>query len=130
MFGLNLTHQALATSEVVDRMRAMPHAVGQAAAAWMGFLGAAYERLWDVTEPPVHDPCTVFALIEPESVRYVDSFVAVETEGTWTRGATVVDLASRWGREPNVRVATELDAGRYWHVVLDAIDTVGRAQSS
>ena len=39
----------------------------------------------------------------------MDAFVAIETEGRWTRGATVVDLDGRLGRAPNARVATDLD---------------------
>lgn len=128
MVGLNLTHQACATPEVVDRMRALPHDVGQVAAAWMGFFGSSYKKVWDFAAPPVHDPCTIFSLVEPASVTCVDSFVAVETEGSWTRGATAVDLNARWGREPNARVATELDTQRYWDVVLTAIDVVGRSR--
>ncbi len=125
MVGLNLTHQALATPAVVSRMQAMDHEVGRIAAAWMGFFGSSYRTVWDFAAPPVHDPCTLFHLIEPESFDYEDSFVAVETEGTWTRGATAVDFHRRWARAPNVRVATRLDADRYWHVVLAALDSVG-----
>ena len=127
MVGLNLTHQALATPDVVDRMRTMPHEVGRIAAAWMGFFGSSYRAVWDFAAPPVHDPCTIFHLIEPESFEYADCFVAVETGGTWTRGATAVDLHGRWAREPNVRVATQIHAARYWDVVLAALDVVGRS---
>ena len=129
MVGLNLTHQALVTQDVVDRMRAMPHEVGQVAAAWMGFFGASYRKVWDFTAPPLHDPCTLFHLIEPQSMSYVDSFVAVETEGAWTRGATVVDLHGRLGRAANARVATRIDADRFWEVVLVAVDAAGRSAS-
>lgn len=129
MVGLNLTHQALATPAVVSRMQAMDHEVGRIAAAWMGFFGSSYRSVWDFAAPPVHDPCTLFHLIDPESFEYEDSFVAVETEGTWTRGATAVDLHRRWDRAPNVRVATRLDADRYWHVVLAALDSVGGAEA-
>ncbi len=126
MVGLNLTHQALATPDIVSRMQAMEHEVGRVAAAWMGFFGSSYRAVWDFTAPPVHDPCTLFHLIEPESFEYVECFVAVETEGRWTRGATAVDLHRRWAREQNVRVATRLDPDRYWQVVLTALDEVGR----
>lgn len=128
MVGLNLTHQALATRDLVDQMRAMPHDVGQVAAAWMGFFGSSYKKVWDFDAPPVHDPCTIFQLIEPESVTCVDSFVAVETEGIWTRGATVVDLHARWRREPNAQVATRLNTERFWDAVLAAVDAIGRSQ--
>ena len=51
----------------------------------------------------------------------METFVAVETEGRWTRGATVVDLQGRLERPPNARVALELDATRFWDLVLGAL---------
>lgn len=128
MVGLNLTHQALATPAVVEAMRALPHEIGRVAAEWMGFFGSSYDRVWSFEAPPVHDPCTVFRLIEPEAVRCVEAFVAVETKGQWTRGATAVDLFSRWEEDANATVAVDLDAGAYWSAVLNALDVVGRAR--
>jgi pyrimidine-specific ribonucleoside hydrolase len=128
MVGLNLTHQALATPEVVERMAAMRHEVGRTCAAWMGFFGDSYERIWEFAAPPVHDPCTIAALLDPDVIRWRDSFVAVELEGTWTRGTTVVDLFDRFpDQPPNVSVAMGLDADRYWDLVLAALDRLGSA---
>ncbi|MFC5999824.1 nucleoside hydrolase [Quadrisphaera sp. GCM10027208] len=127
MVGLNLTHQALATPEVVQRMAAMEHRVGQTCAAWMGFFGGSYQRIWEFEAPPVHDPCTVAALVDPATIQWREAFVAVELTGTWTRGTTVVDLYRRYpDRTPNARVAMTLDAGRYWDLVLRALDRLGR----
>jgi inosine/uridine nucleosidase len=129
MVGLNLTHQALATREVVDRMQAMDHQVGRVCAGWMGFFGSSYHRIWEFDAPPVHDPCTVAALIDPSLIRWREAFVAVELDGTWTRGATVVDLYHRYPeRSPNAQVALELDAGRYWDLVLSCVDSLGRGR--
>ena len=128
MVGLNLTHQALATPAVVERMSAMPHDVGRTCAAWMGFFGSSYERIWEFEAPPVHDPCTIAALLDPDVIRWRDCFVAVELDGTWTRGTTVVDLFNRLPHHaPNVSVAMELDAERYWELVLTALDALGSA---
>ena len=46
----------------------------------------------------------------------------VEKIGEFTRGATVVDIHDRWGAEPNVHVATGLNAVSYTH--LRAHETV------
>lgn len=125
MVGLNLTHQALATPEVVARMSAMAHDVGRTCAAWMGFFGSSYKRIWEFAAPPVHDPCTIATLLDPEVVDWRTCFVAVELDGTWTRGTTVVDLFDRLGQEPNTEVALRLDADRYWELVLAALDRLG-----
>ncbi|MEV0809709.1 nucleoside hydrolase [Micromonospora sp. NPDC050200] len=127
MVGLNLTHQALAAPAVVERMAAMHHTVGQTCAAWMGFFGASYNRIWEFDAPPVHDPCTVAALIDRDVIGWREAFVAVELEGKWTRGTTVVDLHGRYREQaPNAKVAITLDAERYWDLVLKSVDRLGR----
>jgi pyrimidine-specific ribonucleoside hydrolase len=125
MLGLNLTHQARATAEVLERVRAVPGEPARAVEGWMSFFGAAYERTHGEFAPPVHDPCTVAMLIDPALVESVDAFVAVETAGRWTRGATVVDLNARFGEPPNARVAMTLDAPRFWDLVIGALERLG-----
>src|SRR5215218_5675532 len=125
MVGLNLTHQAIATPEMVARLEALDTELGRVVAGWMTFFGSTYERLWGLPGPPVHDACAVAQAIDPTLVRCVDAFVAIETEGRWTRGATVVDLHDRLGREPNARVAMELDAARFWDLLLAAVERLG-----
>jgi purine nucleosidase/pyrimidine-specific ribonucleoside hydrolase len=125
MIGLNLTHQARATADVLERIRALPGEPARAVAGWMEFFGATYERVHGEFAPPVHDPCTVALLIDPAVMRCAETFVAVETEGRWTRGATVVDLHDRLGQPPNARVAMELDAPRFWELVLGALERLG-----
>jgi pyrimidine-specific ribonucleoside hydrolase len=122
MIGLNLTHQAVATPEILERVRALPGAPARAVEDWMGFFGSRYERVFGRFAPPVHDPCTVALLIEPGLMALEDTFVGVETDGRWTRGATVVDLHGRFEREPNARVAMELDAPRFWDLVIGALE--------
>jgi purine nucleosidase/pyrimidine-specific ribonucleoside hydrolase len=73
----------------------------------------------------VHDACAVALAIDPGLVRCVDAFVAIETEGRWTRGATVVDLHHRTGHAPNARVAMELDAAGFWDLVVGALTRLG-----
>jgi purine nucleosidase/pyrimidine-specific ribonucleoside hydrolase len=121
MIGLNLTHQALATREIQARIRAIDTPPAHAVADWMEFFGSRYEAVFGRFAPPVHDPCTVALLIDPGIMQLVDTFVAIETEGRWTRGMTVVDLHGRFGHAPNARVAMELDRDRFWDLVLGAI---------
>ena len=73
MIGLNLTHQALATREVLERVRALPGEPARALEGWMAFFGGAYERIHGEFAPPVHDPCTVAMLIDPTLIRSVDA---------------------------------------------------------
>ena len=121
MIGPHLTPPAGSHPAVLERARAQPGERSRAVEGWMSFFGGRYERVHGEFAPPVHDPCTVAMLIDPTLIRCVDSFVAVETEGRWTRGATVVDLGDRLKRPPNARVALELDAPRFWDLVIGAL---------
>jgi purine nucleosidase len=125
MVGLNLTHQALATPDIVERLLALDTELGRVVAGWMTFFGSTYEDLWGLPGPPVHDACAVALAIDPAMFNWTDAFVAIETEGRWTRGATVVDLHGRLGREPNARVPLELDAARFWDLAIGALERLG-----
>lgn len=129
MVGLNLTHQALATEEVISRMNAMNHPLGRICAEWMGFFGSSYKSVWSFQSPPVHDPCTVAALINPDLIQWQETFLAVELEGRWSRGETIVDLHNRFEFEPNAQVAITLDRDAYWDLVLESIDSLGQMNS-
>jgi len=125
MIGLNLTHQALATREVVERLLALDTELARVVAGWMTFFGSTYEDLWGLAGPPVHDACAVAMAIDPTLVRDEEAFVAIETEGRWTRGATVVDLHRRLGQPPNARVAIDLDVERFWDLAIGAVRRLG-----
>jgi inosine-uridine nucleoside N-ribohydrolase len=121
MVGLNLTHQAQATDEVIERFRALGTPVSEAVIGWLSFFADTYREVYGFGGPPVHDPCALALVIDPTLVRSDEVFVAIETEGRWTRGATVVDVHGRFGRPPNARVAMDLDVSRFWDLVIDAV---------
>jgi purine nucleosidase len=128
MVGLELTHQAIATSAVTERIRALDTDVSRMVTALLDFYGASYRRSGIAGAgdgPPVHDPCAVARVARPELMTVQDAFVAVETQGEWTAGMTVTDFRGLLGRPPNAKVATTLDAEGFWDLVLDALRAVG-----
>jgi len=124
MVGLDLTHQARATPEVMERIGAIGSPLAGIVTELLNFYGGRYSM---ADGPPVHDPCAVARVIEADVVGCRDAFVAVETQGRWTSGMTVVDFAGRLGRSPNASVATTLDVPRFWDLVLGAVTRLGRA---
>ena len=128
MVGLELTHQAIATSRVTERIRALDTDVSRMVTALLDFYGASYRRSGIPGAddgPPVHDPCAVARVARPDLMAVRDAFVAVETHGEWTAGMTVTDFRGILGRPPNTKVATTLDAEAFWDLVLDALRAVG-----
>jgi purine nucleosidase len=127
MIGLNVTHQALATTEIIDEFRSMGTRLGAICADLMIFFAGAYRREFGFEHPPVHDPIAVAAVLDPSIVRTVAAAVTVELTGTYTRGATVVDLHRRTGRAPNAEVAVGLDVDAFWRLLMSAVRRLGSA---
>jgi inosine-uridine nucleoside N-ribohydrolase len=128
MCGLNVTHQALATDAVMDRLRALGTPLAETVVGLLGFFRDRYRELWGLEAPPVHDPVAVARVIDPALVRCEDAHVAVELHGTHTRGATVCDRFGVRGLAPNAKVALELDAAGFWELVVAAVDRLGRVR--
>ena len=121
MVGLDLTHQALATPAVVDRIASLGTPVAAIAVELLQFFARAYKETSGFDAPPVHDPCAVARVINPALVECVETYVAVETTGSLTSGMTLVDFDGRFRRQPNALVATRLDVDGFWDLMLDAL---------
>lgn len=125
MVGLDLTHQALATEEVFDRIEALATPLSEAVIAMLAFFRDRYMAEAGFGAPPVHDPCAVAALAFPELVTIRAAHVAIETAGTYTRGMTVTEFDAGAGHTLDTRVAVELDVTGFWDRMVAAIEHLG-----
>jgi inosine-uridine nucleoside N-ribohydrolase len=123
--GLNVTHQARATGDVLDRIAALGTPLARICVELLTFFSASYRRAFGFDAPPLHDPVAVARVIDPTIVTTVEANVTVELAGTYTRGATVIDLHGVTGRPPNARVAVDLDVDRFWELIVTAIAALG-----
>jgi purine nucleosidase len=124
MIGLDVTLRARATAAVQERMRSL----GALGAQLLLPALAQYRDSADTTgEPPVHDVCAIVSIADPAAFSYTPALVRVETHGTLTSGMTVTDFSRSAGH--NTRVATAIDADRFWTTVLGAYGTLPVAQA-
>jgi inosine-uridine nucleoside N-ribohydrolase len=123
MCPLEVTHQALATEEVLERLREADRPVATFAADLLNFFADRYRNVFGFPAAPVHDPCAVAAVIDPTILRAQHMHVEIETKGEWTSGRTVCDVFDTLGKAPNVRVGYALEVGRFWDMVIDTILT-------
>jgi inosine-uridine nucleoside N-ribohydrolase len=124
MCGLNVTHQALVTDDVLARLARIGSPLAQVCGEWMTFFASTYKQLFGFDSPPLHDPVAVARVIDPTIVHCVEANLVVETAGDWTAGATVVDLDGYTGRPPNARIAVTLDRDAFWDKILNAISAL------
>lgn len=125
MVGLDLSHQALATDEIVEQVKQINNPVSQFVYELLLFFGKTYKDYFDFEYPPVHDVCCIAYCINPEVFETTFVHVDVEIAGAITYGTTSVDLHGVTGKEPNTHFATKLDTNVFWLMVSDALKSYG-----
>ncbi|MCI2423848.1 nucleoside hydrolase [Saccharopolyspora sp. K220] len=124
MIGLDVTHRALATPDVIDMIDRVDSPVSRFAVDVLSYFQSAYSTYWGADSPSIHDACAVAYVIDPTLVETVDVPLHVELRGELTRGMTVADLRSRPDGGPTTRVGVSLDPERLWKHVIAAIETL------
>ncbi|OYO10897.1 ribonucleoside hydrolase [Enemella evansiae] len=129
MVGLDLTHQALATPEVAEKIRAIGTEPAEFVLDLFDYFGKAYKENQDFDSPPVHDPCAVAYVIDPAVLTTRKAPVTIELTGTETLGMTVTDFRGKPPADCPTQVAVELDFDRFWGLVTDALERIGEVKS-
>ncbi|MFD4640088.1 nucleoside hydrolase [Lentzea sp. NPDC058436] len=138
MVGLDLTHQALATRELQDRVRAVGGPISEFVLGVWEWVATRFESLQQIEAPVVHDACCVAAVIDPTVFTVEKADVRVELTGTWTRGMTVANFESAPGKnhfgsateqgDYRTDVAMTLDWPRFADLITDALQHLTRVR--
>ncbi|GHO50174.1 nucleoside hydrolase [Ktedonospora formicarum] len=123
LIPLEVTHQALATPDIIQRLRASRRHIANFSADLLLYFAESYKQVFGFAAPPVHDPCAVAAVISPDIIEGQMMRVEIETEGKWSAGRTICDVYHKLGRAPNARVGTSLYVARFWDMVIDTLLT-------
>lgn len=130
MVGLDLTHQALATPDVVERIAAIGTAPARFVVELMDFFAATYKDAQGFDFPPVHDPCAVAYVIDPTVMTTRRVPVDIELRGGLTLGMTVADFRTPAPDDCTTSVAVDLDREKFWNLVIDAIERIGEPRAT
>ena len=125
MVGLDLTHQALATPDVVAAIAAVDTAPARFVLELLEFFGRSYKAAQGFDYPPVHDPCAVALVIDPAVMDVVRVPLDVELTGSLTLGMTVADFRAVAPPSCTTHAATNLDHARFWALIVDALERIG-----
>lgn len=126
MVGLDLTHQALATPDVVERVKKINTKPSQFVVELLEFFGKMYKQAQGFDAPPVHDPCAVAYVIDQLVCTTKKAPIQIELTGTHTLGMTVTDF--RYQSQPkecHTQVAVKLDKDRFWNLIYNALENIG-----
>ena len=118
---LDVTHHALTTRPRVDAFSALGTKVGDMVAAWTNFFERFDKEKYGSEGAPLHDPCVIAYLINPDLFegRYVN--VEIETESELTLGMTVADWWRVTDRKPNAMFMGKLDAESFFDLLTERL---------
>ena len=118
---LDVTHKALTTRARVDAFRAMGTQVGDMVAAWTDFFERFDKEKYGSEGAPLHDPCVIAYLIQPEMFKGRHVNVEIETTSELTLGMTVADWWRVTDRAPNAMFMGDLDAEAFFALLADRL---------
>ena len=130
MVPLEVTHTALATPAVAERIRGrVGGAFGAATQELLAFFAQTYREVFGFEEgPPVHDPCAVLFALEPSAFETKHVRVDVEMGASeLTAGQTVVDWHGVRKLPPNVHLAVKMDVDKFWDRMVGALEEASDA---
>jgi purine nucleosidase len=119
--GLDVTHQVLSTRARVERIRALGNPVAEATAGMLGFFERHDSKKYGVEGAPLHDPCTIAWLLDPQLFEGKFCNLSVETQSELTMGHTAIDLWHVTDRPHNVNWIYSVDADGFYDLLTDRL---------
>ncbi len=125
MVGLDVTTKALLTQDDAKRVKD-PKVRDFVAGATYDYM-MRFNAKKGIEACSMHDPLAVCMAIDPKFVKTLHRFVGVETQSVYCDGMTVCDFDNRWGKEPNVHVAMEVEARNFIDFLVDRLSSLTAA---
>lgn len=119
--GLDVTHQVLSTRERVECIRAIGNSVADATAGMLSFFHRYDTGKYGSKGAPLHDPCTVAWLLDPDLFETRECNLSVETQSELTMGHTSVDFWHVTDRPQNVRWTHAVDADGFYALLTERL---------
>ena len=137
LIPLELTHQALATPSRQRAIRKLDNRVSQVVLQMLprygvAERGAAERERSAMAGPPLHDPCVIAYLLQPDLFSCCPAGVTIETASPLTLGRSIIDLyppdsdPGNHGQSsqtpfPKIQVATKLDVDGFYQLLTESL---------
>lgn len=118
---LDVTHHALTTRPRVDAFSALGTKVGDMVAAWTNFFERFDKEKYGSEGAPLHDPCVIAYLIQPDLFEGRHVNVEIETQSDLTLGMTVADWWRVTDRKPNAMFMGSLNADGFFALLTERL---------
>ncbi|MEP4035914.1 nucleoside hydrolase [Pseudophaeobacter sp.] len=121
MMPLDVTHKALTTRPRIEALRNLGNRAGAFTAEMLDFFERFDMEKYGSDGGPLHDPCVIAYLIQPELFTGRKINVEIETQSDLTLGMTVADWWGVTNRPPNALFIGDLDADGFFDLITDRL---------
>jgi len=121
MVPLDVTHQALATKERIAAIKANGNASSTAVTQMLEFSERFDLGKYGWPGAPLHDPCVIAYLLQPELFRGRHINVTIETSSELTVGMTVADYWGVTGKVKNCTYLRSVDSDGFYKLLTERL---------
>ncbi|MGL4672984.1 nucleoside hydrolase [Cetobacterium sp.] len=121
---LDVTMKAFVTEKELAEIKAIGGFASEVAHGAIKNALDFYKEFYRVSEVPMHDPCTIAYLLEPEMFKGVDVFLGTELRGEFTYGETIIDYRNKLGKEKNALVLNEINREAFIELIKKSVETL------
>jgi purine nucleosidase len=118
---LDVTHKVLTTRARVEGFRALGTPVGRVAAEWADFFERFDMAKYGSEGAPLHDPCVIAYLLQPDLFAGRHINVEIETQSELTLGMTVADWWGVTDRPANALFMGSVNADGFFALLTDRL---------
>ena len=124
ILSLDVTHKVLVTKKRNQRFRNLGTQVGKMVSEMLEFSERFDRQKYGTDAAPLHDPCVIAYLLNPNlfSGRYIN--VEVETNSQLTLGMTVADWWGVSGRKPNTTFIGDVDVEGFFNLLTERLSNL------
>ncbi len=121
VFGLDVTHQTKIFMDEIKKMQALSSEIISKMGLLLEFFHQTYYDVFGIKGAPLHDPCPIAYLLEPEIFEYENYHCQIELKGQLTYGQTVVDYWKNSGKKPNSKWAMKANRERFISILFEKL---------
>ncbi len=123
VFGLDVTHQVLVSTEVMSRIQAIGNPVSDAAYNLLKSYNVFDSDKYGEDGAPLHDPCTIAYVLKPDLFKLKACNIRVEADSPITRGHTAVDFWHATDLPRTSHWAYEVDRDGFFNLLIELLET-------
>lgn len=121
MIPLDVTHQALATKPRLETIKNLGNKTGKAIFEMLTFSERFDLKKYQWDGAPLHDPCVIAYLLEPNIFDGRLINVEIEVASELTRGMSVADYWRVTDKPANVNYLRHINSDRYYSILTERL---------